>query len=136
MDTELTSEQIEKLWQYREAIITSFLQFVNFLLVSESILLAVVGMLSSSKESISNIQIPVISLGILITFLWMYIQGKQKFLLDTIRSKCVAHMPEYSYVVDKKKNSSWKLSNTWLLAYFLPMLFLVTWLLILSAVVK
>ena len=126
-----TPEQIDRLWKFRETLLTSFLHFVNYLLVSESILMAMVGMLASSDKEMLNIQISIISLGILITILWIYVQGKQKYLLDSVRNKCEKHMVEYSLLMETKRSSFWKISNTWLLAYFLPFLFLITWSLIL-----
>lgn len=128
--SEYKPEQIDRLWQFRETLLTSFLHFVNYLLVSESILMAMVGLLASSEREMLGIQISVAILGISITILWAYIQGKQKFLLDNVRKKCEKHMVEYSLLMDTKRNSIWKISNTWLLAYLLPFIFLITWILI------
>ena len=47
--TKYTPDQIERLWQYRNSVITFFNSFVNSFLVAESVLLAVVGMLASTK---------------------------------------------------------------------------------------
>lgn len=127
---ELTPDQLERLWQHKDTLLNGFLHFVNYLLVSESILMAMVGMLSSSERDTYNIQVAVICLGISITLLWTYIQGKQKFILDYVRKECEKHMDEFSFLMEKRRSSLWKISNTWLLAYFLPFLFLITWVLI------
>lgn len=81
MEPNYTPEQIERLWQYRNSVITIFNNFVNSFVVTESVLLAVVGMLSSSTSPMSEIKIPVILLGFLLTLLWMYVQAKQRFIL-------------------------------------------------------
>lgn len=132
----LTQEQINRLLQHKDTVLIGFLHFINYLLVSESILMAMVGMLSSSEKNVYYIQVAIIALGIAITILWVYVQGKQKFILDLVREECEKHMDEFSFLMEKRRTSFWKVSNTWLLAYFLPFLFLMTWILILFFLYK
>jgi len=61
--SEYKPEQIDRLWQFRETLLTSFLHFVNYLLVSESILMALVGLLASSEKEMLGIQVSVAILG-------------------------------------------------------------------------
>lgn len=72
----LSPDQIDRLWQHKENVNTNFNNFVNFFLISESILLAVVGMLAGRPIIIKAVQISIIILGLILTLVWIYIQGK------------------------------------------------------------
>jgi len=134
MEPDYTPDQIERLWQYRNSVITIFNNFVNSFVVTESVLLAVVGMLSSSTSSMSEIKIPVILLGFFLTLLWMYVQAKQRFILQSLKDVCAKHLPEYRKQLELRQNSDWKLSTTLLLAFLLPLLFATIWIFVLYAV--
>ena len=61
MESNYTPDQIERLWQYRNGVITYFNSFVNSFLVAESVLLAVVGMIASSNQPMANVKFPIIT---------------------------------------------------------------------------
>jgi len=87
MNEKLSVEQINRLWQHRLHEDTMFNTRMNFFVVFESILIAVVGILFTNLLSSKPILISIIVLGIIITIIWTYIQGKQKFLLDFLKKK-------------------------------------------------
>ncbi len=129
-----TPEQIERLWHYRNSVITIFNNFVNSFVVAESVLLAVVGMLASSSSPMARIKIPVIFLGLFLTLLWMYVPAKQRFILQSLKGVCAEHLPEYQEQLELRQNSVWKFSTTWLLAFLLPLVFAAIWIIVLYAV--
>jgi hypothetical protein len=134
MKTNYTPDQIERLWQYRNSVITYFNNFVNSFLVAESVLLAVVGMLASSNSPMAKIKFPIIFLGFILTLLWMYVQAKQRFIIQNLKGVCMTHLAEYREQQELRQNSVWKYSTTWLLTFLLPLLFAVIWIFILYAV--
>ena len=129
-----TPEQIERLWHYRNSVITIFNNFVNSFVVAESVLLAVVGILASSSSPMTGIKIPVIFLGLFLTLLWMYVQANQRFILQSLKGVCAEHLPEYRKQLKLRQNSVWKFSTTWLLAFLLPLVFAAIWVIVLYAV--
>jgi hypothetical protein len=84
-DTEYKPEQIERLWQYRNNVISYFNSFVNSFLVAESVLLAVVGMIASNNSPMTKIKFPIIILGFVLTLLWLYVQAKQRFIIQNLK---------------------------------------------------
>lgn len=132
--TNYTPDQIERLWQYRNSVITFFNSFVNSFLVAESVLLAVVGMLASTNSAMTKIKFPIIFLGFILTFLWMYIQAKQRFIIQSLKSVCMEHIAEYREHQELRQKSVWKYSTTWLLTFLLPLLFAGIWIFVLYAV--
>ena len=134
MESKYTPEQIERLWQYRDSEITFFNNFINAFVVAESVLLAVVGMFTSSGSSKVIIVIPVVILGLVLTLLWMYVQAKTRFILNSLKSVCADHLPEYREQLELRANSIWRLSTSWILAFLLPLLFATVWIFILFAV--
>lgn len=130
MSIKYKPDQIERLWQYRNSVITVFNNFVNAFVVAESVLLAVVGMLASSTTHMTKIKFPIILLGFILTLLWMYVQAKQRFILQNLKSVCKDHIPEYRAQLELRENSVWIISTTWLL----PLLFAAIWVFVLYAV--
>lgn len=134
MESNYTPDQIERLWQYRNGVITYFNSFVNSFLVAESVLLAVVGMIASSNQPMANVKFPIIIFGFILTLLWMYVQAKQRFIIQNLKRVCMKHLPEYREQQELRQNSAWKYSTTWLLTFLLPILFAGIWIFVLYAV--
>ncbi len=133
-NTEYTPDQVERLWQYRNSVISFFNSFVSSFLVAESVLLAVVGMIASSSSPMTKIKFPIIILGFILTLLWMYVQAKQRFIIQNLKNVCMEHLPEYRHQQELRQNSIWKFSTTWLLTFLLPLLFAIIWVFVLYAV--
>jgi hypothetical protein len=131
---EYNEEQIERLWQCRNNVITYFNSFVGSFLVAESVLLAVVGMLASSDSAMDKIRFPIIFLGFVLTILWMYVQAKQRLIIQNLKKVCLENIPEYKEQQNLRQNSVWKFSTTRLLTFVLPILFAAIWIFILYAV--
>lgn len=125
---------LARLWEHRTSLNNDFNNFANFFLIAESILLAVVGGLIGKPGSTKTIAFALIVLGFVLTFIWLYVQGKQRRVLGLIKAQCEHHFPEYRLVRAERRHPIWKLSNTWLLAYVVPSLFAVTWVVIFLAV--
>lgn len=130
-------DEIKLLWEYRDICINGFNSFVNFFVVAESVLLAVIGASFDSSISGSVIQIPIIVLGFAITLVWMYVQGKQRFIINIVRKQCEDYIPAYRVLRTNMRTATfWRVSNMWLLAYFLPGIFAATWLVLLALVLS
>lgn len=120
MDIELTSEQKERIWQHRLHLDTMYNNRLNFFLVSESILIAIVGSLKDRSEINGSALIAIIIFGLLLTIIWIYVQAKQGYLLNLAKSKCMECMEEYkAYKEDETRKKYW-VSITWLLTYGVP----------------
>lgn len=133
-NTGYTQDQVERLWQYRNSVISFFNSFVSSFLVAESVLLAVVGMIASSSSPMSKIKFPIIILGFILTLLWMYVQAKQRFIIQNLKNVCMEHLTEYREQQELRQHSIWKFSTTWLLTFLLPLLFAIIWVFVLYAV--
>ena len=138
-DTEergLNQDEKDRLWQHRLAVGTNFNNFVNFFLVSESVLLAVVGMFSGKSIQYKSIQVPIIFLGLILTLIWFFVQGKQNYILEIIKKRCEIHLLEYKETRSQRNPKKWRFSNGIILAYCLPVLFALTWVIVLIAIIK
>ncbi len=129
-----TPDQINQMWDYRNSVITYFNGFVSSFLVAESVLLAVIGMISSSNSSMANIKIPIIIMGFILTLLWLYVQAKQRFIIKNIKKDCIENIEWYQIQQEIRERSLWRFSTTWLLTFMLPLLFAVIWIFVLYAV--
>ena len=130
----LDNEQKNRLWQHKineEAVFNSRL---NFFLVFESVLLSVVGLLSSKAASPNKVVlISIISLGFILTILWGYIQAKNKSNNEIIRALAVKALPEYRMV--RTQLAKWPVPTMPLLTYGIPILVGLIWIALLIAVV-
>ena len=129
-----TPDQVERIWQYRNSVITFFNDFVNSFLVAESVLLAVVGVIASSNSSISKIRFPIIILGFVLTLIWIYVQAKQRFIIQSLKKICIENIVEYREHQELRKKSIYRISISWILTFILPLLFAVIWVFIFYAV--
>jgi cytoskeletal protein RodZ len=61
--------------------------------------------------------------------IWIYTLGKQRFILNLLKSICKEKIPEYENY-KKRREEKWrcKISNMWLLAYAVPILIGLLWL--------
>ena len=131
----LPDGQLNRLWQHRQDVVFIFNNFVNYFLVSESILLAVVGMLVGKPFASKILLLSIVTLGLVLNFVWIYIQGKQLFIINVLKDKCKQQMPEYKDTLNIWQASKWKISNGWLLAYFIPSVMVVVWVVVFAAIV-
>src|SRR5579884_2881505 len=66
-----------------------------------------------------------------LTALWGYVQARQKYLLDDLTEQVKAVAPEYRMTLERRKHAKWPISSVWLLAYIVPILVALIWLLFL-----
>jgi hypothetical protein len=130
----LDNEQKNRLWQYKMQEETTFNSRLNFFLVFESVLLSVVGLLSSKTASSDKVVlISIISLGFILTILWGYIQAKNKSNTEIIRALAVKALPEYRMV--RTQLAKWPVPTMPLLTYGIPILVGLIWIALLIAVI-
>ena len=107
-----------------------FNERLNFFLVFESVSLGVIGALYANSHSDNRPAQFLALFGLLVSLLWLYVQARQKSLLDSNRARAVAGLPDYAFMVRYRRR--WPISTVWLLAYFLPFLVLLMWLALLA----
>ena len=107
----MSEDQLNRLWQHRSDVVFIFNNFVNYFLVSESILLAVVGMLIGKPIASKPLLLSIVTLVLALNLVWIYIQGKQLFIMKVLKDKCKQNMPEYKATLNLWKASRWKISN-------------------------
>lgn len=75
------SEQMNRLWEHRHYMSSTFYNRLNFFLVFESVLLGVVGILYSKSNSVTLILKMIVLLGLVLTLIWgMYKRNKNTSL--------------------------------------------------------
>jgi hypothetical protein len=123
----IDDNQMSRLWEHRLHIDNEFYSRLNFFLVFESVLLGVVGVLYSRPNPVMFVIRVIVILGLSITLVWAYIQARHKYLLDTLNERCLEMMPEYRATLDRWNKIKWPLSTRWLLAYLIPILVTLVW---------
>lgn len=116
------------LWQHRQNLNADFNNLGNFFMLAQSFLLAVAvqGSEKGGRATLLTTALP--AFGVLLTIIWMYVQAKQRALLEAVKKRCAEKLPEYKTIREARTSSRWILSNTAILSYGLPALFLTAWL--------
>jgi hypothetical protein len=130
MLTNLDNEELRRLWEHRLHVDNEFYSRLNFFLIFESVLLGVVGALYSKTNQIMFVLRVIAILGFCITLVWAYVQARHTYLLDAINARCIEVMPEYRATIEYWKKTKWPLSTRWLLAYVIPILIALVWIIL------
>ena len=88
----LSTEQKNRLWEQHLYSDEVFNNRLNFFLVFESVLLAVIGVLFGKSSSEKLVLVTIIFLGFIITLLWGYTQARQKYIRDRLTARGVESM--------------------------------------------
>ena len=83
-NAKLTPTQVDRIWQHRLHNDIMFTNHNNFFLLCESILIAVISTISSNPQAKKPILLSVTILGFLLTVIWIYVQGKQRYILNLL----------------------------------------------------
>jgi hypothetical protein len=128
------SEQRDRLWQHRLHIEDLLYTRLNFFLIFESVLLAVVGALYSKTGQSTLALRVIIVLGFCITLVWLYVQHNVKQLLFILHERACANFPEFKESMKRmlsKRKVVRKLGTdnpaTLLLTYGVPVLVALVW---------
>jgi len=126
---QLKPDQINRLWEHGMHEDTVFNDRLNFFLIFESVLLGVVGMLYGKQPPVmKEVLITIVCLGLLITIIWGYIQARQRSTLNRLIERLEEHLPEFRETYEPLDRKKWRrLSGTWLLTYFIPLLVVLIW---------
>ena len=132
----LDSEQRARLWEYRLHIENQLYSRMTVFLAYETILLAVVGTLSNNPDSGRNVLIVLIVLGVLITFIWLYVQHNTKQIFVILDRRTYDNLPEHKETIDrimkarrmeKRLGIKTRTPVLLLLTYVVPILILLVW---------
>ncbi len=132
----LDSEQRARLWEYRLHIENQLYSRMTVFLTYETILLAVVGILSNNLHSARNVLIVLIVLGVLITLIWLYVQHNTKQIFVILDRRTYDNLPEHKETIDRIMNArrmekrlgiKTRTPVLLLLTYVVPILILLVW---------
>ena len=126
MSEQLDSDQLNRLWEHGLHEDTMFNERLNFFLVFESILIAIVtGLHSQTSEPF--LEKIVTTLGLLTTIVWGYTQAQQKYILEGLLERTREVIPEYRLTVERRRKVNWPIRNLPILAYGMPALVSLLW---------
>jgi hypothetical protein len=120
-------DQINRLWDHGNHEDIMFNERLNFFLVFEGILIAVVGQLYSKTPPDIFIVKATIVLGLLTTLIWWYVQIQQKIILEDVLERGRDLIPEYRVTLDRRERKRLPIRVIPLLAYCIPGLVLAFW---------
>ena len=123
----LSTEQKNRLWEQHLYSDEVFNNRLNFFLVFESVLLAVVGVLFRKSSSEKLVLVTIIFLGFIVTILWGYAQARQKYIRDRLIARLQEVLPEYQAIMDDREQVKWPFSSVKLLTYGVPPLIALVW---------
>lgn len=135
MSQNLDNEQLNRLRAHGLHEDVMFHTKLNFFLVYESVMLGVVGVLYSRPTPAKAVLISMTCLGLILTIIWGYVQARHKYIFDSIRALQREVVPEYRLVMEKRERVNWPISSNSLLAYAVPALVAVTWVVLLIFIV-
>jgi len=127
MHENLDNEELRRMWEHRLHVDNEFYSRLNFFLIFESVLIGSVGALYSKTNQVMLMLRVIAFLGLGITLVWAYVQARHKYLLDAINALCREKMPEYKATIEYFNKTKWPLSTRWLLAYVIPTLIVLVW---------
>jgi hypothetical protein len=127
MHENLDNEELRRLWEYKLQVDNAFYSRLNFFLIFESVLIGAVGALYSKPNQVMLVLRVIAFLGLGITLVWAYVQARHKYLLDAINALCREKMPEFKATIEYFNKTKWPLSTQWLLAYVIPTLIVLVW---------
>ena len=141
----LDSEQRARLWEYRLHIENQLYSRMTVFLTYETILLAVVGILSNNLHSARNVLIVLIVLGVFITLIWLYVQHNTKQIFVILDRRTYDNLPEHKETIDrimkarrmeKRLGIKTRTPVLLLLTYVVPILILLVWVFLLLSQYK
>ncbi|HEX8773275.1 MAG TPA: hypothetical protein VF735_06680 [Pyrinomonadaceae bacterium] len=135
----LDAEQRGRVWEHGLHEDKLFHDRLNFFSFLESALLGIFGVLYSKQPPApKSFLISLAALGITSTLLWLFIQLRHWSYLNHLVGKNKEILPEFEKTVDDfSKNKRWRrFSVTRLMALFIPILFIIVWLVTLISMSK
>jgi hypothetical protein len=132
-------DQRARLWEHALHQDGLFLQRGSFFLVVESLLVvaytAVLRSLSGTEGLPFRLRLAALVLaafGFLLTVLWAYDSIRQRYWLTYLQKRIEKELPEYRHTVEERKLSGGRFSSSTLMAFGVPLLASVMWLIFLT----
>ena len=125
------NDALNRLWEHGNHEDTMFSERLNFFLVFEGVLIAVVGQLYAQTPHNVLVVKATIVLGLLTTLIWGYVQIQQKIILEDLIERSRELLPEYRVTVERRNKRRLPIRVIPLLAYGIPGLVLTFWLVLL-----
>ena len=127
MPKKISQDALNRLWELGLHEDKAFNDRLNFFLVFESVFLGVIASLANNA-TVNTLFIKIIAIiGLLITFIWGYVQAKHKFIIDDMKAQGRELLPEYSDVAKRRRKSKFPFSVTSILTYVIPALISLIW---------
>jgi len=115
----------QRVWDKTSEQHKLFSDRLNYFLIFESVSFAVIGSVFSPLSASDKPTKFVALFGLLVSLLWLYIQARQKSILETARARNEIANPDDVLTLQRLKR--WPVSGTGLLAYFVPLVVTLMW---------
>ena len=104
------------------------LNWLTKLIESFALYISLAGLIGHSRPSPAKVVlIALICLGFVLTAFWEYIQARERYLLNDLETQLKEVAPEYRETVMRRERVKWPISSTALLAYGVPALVALIW---------
>lgn len=119
------------LLEHRQNLNSDFNNLGNYFMLAQSFLLAM-SITVATGPSTTAVGVALPLLGLVLTLVWLFVQVKQRAILESVKRLCELHVPTYRALKAARRARWWdRISSTLLQAYLLPLLFLSAWVVVL-----
>ena len=130
-----SKDQLARLWEHALLQDELFVQRSNFFLVAESLLVVaytgILGLSLGTHEQPWRLRVAALVLaifGFLLTVIWAFVNARQRQVLLDLHKRAREAFPEYRRTIEERKLPGGRISGTMLIAYWVPVLAAVMWL--------
>jgi hypothetical protein len=133
---ELSPEERARHWEYRlhEDLLLNERQ--NFFLVAESVLAVAYTEAFSSRVGGVAVELGIAAMALLLTLAWLHVNRRQRYLISIVHTIAIDQLPEFAETYRRRRQAGrFSLGSTAVVAYAVPSLVAVMWVLAIVAAV-
>jgi len=130
-----SKDQLARLWEHALLQDELFVQRSNFFLVAESLLVVaytgILGLSLGTHGQPLRLRVAALVLaifGFLLTTIWAFVNARQRQVLLDLHKRAREAFPEYRRTIEERKLPGGRISGTMLIAYWVPVLAAIMWL--------
>jgi hypothetical protein len=130
-----SKDQLARLWEHALLQDELFVQRSNFFLVAESLLVVaytgILGLSLGTHGQPLRLRVAALVLaifGFLLTTIWALVNARQRQVLLDLHKRAREAFPEYRRTIEERKLPGGRISGTMLIAYWVPVLAAIMWL--------
>ncbi len=129
-DQKIDVHEAERLWQWWLLEEGNFNDRLNFFMVVESVLLGglvlFLGQGNSLYPAMITLKVFLVA-GFLLTIVWIYIQLRQRYVMDVIRGQLRIYLPDFSRTEKEIEKKHWPFKIRDVFVYIVPGIFMLMW---------